>query len=224
MFSGLARVATLLGMVAALVVSVASTAYATTWHTNKGVGGYSGAINASAGAVTLTGPVASIACTSLSSQGALGGPSVAGSTLTAETGSLFMSGCNVGAQNWRITCNYVFTANSYAGPVTSPALSGVASGTLTFTGPAARGCSIVRLGVEVCEMGGSLPVSYTNPSTLHGTDARFAVPAVTPASGLLQLYKGSGGTCTFGVGASGLTSLTFTSTDSTQPIIWQTNP
>jgi hypothetical protein len=213
----------LAALVAAMALSAmgASVASATTWHTNKGVIGYTGTFTGTSGAFTLTGPTAALRCTSSTYAGTEGGPSFSGTTWSgAFTGRLTASGCTVGGQSVTITCDVVMTVTNYSGPTASPALSGVSTGTADFE------CSVVRLGVQVCGISaGAVPFSYTNPSTAGGLDGKFSVPAVT-AGGVIVISNGSGGSCPVGVGAAALTALTEGLGSSTvvQPIMWRTNP
>jgi hypothetical protein len=210
----------LMGLLTSLFAIMASAATASTWHTNKGVGGYSGAFTGTSGAGTLTGPTAALSCTGSTATGTIGGPTFSGATWSgAATGTVAYTGCTVGGQAATVSCSITLNATSYSGPTSSPALSGVTSGNL------AAACTVVRLGVQVCTITGTaVPGSFTNASTAGGLDSRLTIPAVTRAGGQLVTANGSGGACPVGVGTAALTANTYTSTNTTQPIVWFTNP
>jgi hypothetical protein len=205
--------------VAALSAMGASAASATTWHTNKGVGGYSGAFTAAAGAFTLTGDWGVGTCTGSTYAGAEGGPSFVGNPWSgAFTGRITGTGCVFGGPA-RLTCDVTMTGASYSGPAASPALSAVSIGT------AGVGCSVVRLGFEVCRITGTaVPFTYTNPSTAGGADGRFMIPAFARTSGVLTIADGTGGMCSLGTGTAALTAIAYFMTSVPQPIMWRTNP
>jgi hypothetical protein len=216
------RLLAVLMAVSASSAMAASAASATTWHTNKGVAGYSGAFTATSGPLTLSGPTAAMSCTSSTYVGAEGGPSSAGNTWSGVvTGRINVNGCSIGGgQTLTMTCDVTMTVTNYSGPTASPALGGVSTGTEGIA------CSLVRLGVESCRIRGvAVPFSYTNPTTVGGADGKFAVPAVTRASGVLTISNGTGGSCWVGAGSAGLTAVTESvSSPVPQPIMWQTNP
>lgn len=226
MFTRISRAATVLGLLAALTAVLASSASATTWHTNRGTSGYTGAFTATTGAGTLTGATAALSCTGGTATGQLGATTFGGDTWPlAAWGTVTFTGCTIGGQAASVSCDYNLRANSYSGPTSYPALSGVTTGTIALTGPSTRpaGCSVVRLGVEICRIiGSTVPASYTNPAMSPGAGT-LAIPAVTRGSGQLDAENGSGGTCPVGVGAAALTALSF-NVPATAPVIWATNP
>lgn len=216
------RVTTLVLAAMSLSAALASTSSATTWHSNKGVSGYSGTFTATSGAFTLTGPTAALSCTGSTLSGTLTAASFSGTPWTnAMTGTLTASGCTVGGQTIVISCSFAMTAQSYAGPVPYPALSGVTSGVANVN------CSVFKLGQEVCRITmTNMPASYTNPSTVGGNDGKLTFPAVPRSSGVITIANGSQGVCPVGVGAAALTAITEGLTGSAVfvPIMYPTNP
>jgi hypothetical protein len=230
MFTRISRAATVLGLLAALTAVLASSASASTWHSNVGTGSpaYSGAFTATSGPGTLTGPTAALSCASATATGTIGAASFgANAWPDAAFGTVTFNTCLIGGQSVSVSCAFTLKANSTTGTA-SPALSAVTTGTIALTGPATLpgGCSVVRLGVEICKVVGStVPATYTNPSTVGGTDGRLGIAAVAASSGNLATRNGSGGACSVGVGPAALTALTFTtSAPAPVPIIWITNP
>lgn len=212
------RTMILMGLLTSLFAIMASAATASTWHSNKGVSGYSGTFTATAGAGTLTGPTAALSCTGSTAIGTLAAASQAGNTWPgAATGTVSYTGCTVGGQAATVSCSITLNATSTTGTA-SPALSAVTSGNLNAS------CTVVRLGVTVCNITGTaVPGSYTNPSRVGGTDSHLDIPAVARADRVLATSNGTA-SCPVGVGDAALTGLVYTSINPVQPIIWLTNP
>jgi hypothetical protein len=213
----IARIMRLLVATTFCLSTATAWASASTWHSNVGMGGYSGAFTATAGPVTFTGSTAALSCTSATEAATVTGSSYAGNPWTgAITGSGTFNGCTVGGQAAQKVCTHTFDFSTWG--AISYALSGgaLSSGTLHLR------CSVRRLGVEVCVITGNVPVRYYNPTstTPLSADGYFSVPAVSKASGLLQAANGSGGNCPIGTGSVGMSAVTFSETSTPQPVFW----
>lgn len=228
------RIVMVVCLLAGVIAAIASSSVpAATWHTNKGTSGpaYSGAFTATASTLAITGANGGqLICSAATIGGTFGGPAfVATQWPAAAWGTVTGSGCTVPGtppQPVNVTCSFVLTAASYSGTASSPALSGVTTGTIALTGPAAgpAGCSVVRRSIEICKIiGAAIPATYTNPSTVGGADGRLTVQMVDSASGQLDIENGS--SCPLGAGPATLSWLSFvTAAPAPVPISWFTVP
>lgn len=219
-----------LPLAVALLASMAvSAAAASDWHSNKGISGYTGAFNGSAGRFAISGSVGPIFCNATTQSGNVVGTGSASGVTYASLPAVVVNGtsafnsalCPVGGVAYTFTCSgfslSALSTSSYIGGSTYGASgAGTASGLQLNLSP--PGCFLNIVSSQRCVITGSVGARHTNPNPVaSGTNGGWEYGGSLGSS--LTAVNGSGGICPMGTGAVTLSGATvgspwaFTDTD-----------
>ena len=144
--SRITRAAVLTAALFSSLAAMTSSAAAVTWSSDGDT-----AFTATSGPFTFSTSSVALSCTSGHETGTMNASTMAATWAAVTNGTALFNGCPVAGVSTPWHCAYTVT-------LTSGVVGGVSSSVLDMT------CGIYQFNTKVCEVGGPLTGSYTNPS------------------------------------------------------------